>query len=33
MTGAAVPLLQWAVLIVWGALLSLAVVRTFRWRD
>ena len=28
-----VPLLPWAVLIVWGLVLSVLVVRTFRWRD
>lgn len=33
LTGAGVPLLPWAVLVLWGAVLSLAVVRTFRWRD
>jgi ABC-2 type transport system permease protein len=33
LTGSGVPLLPWAVLVVWGAVLSLAVVRTFRWRD
>lgn len=33
LTGSGVPLLPWAVLILWGAVLSLAVVRTFRWRD
>lgn len=33
LTGHGVPLLPWLVLVVWGALLSLAVVRTFRWRD
>lgn len=27
------PLLPWLVLLVWGAGLSLAVVRTFRWRE
>ncbi|WP_338538066.1 ABC transporter permease [Janibacter terrae] len=27
------PLLPWLVLVVWGAALTLAVVRTFRWRD
>lgn len=29
----AVPLLPWLVLLGWGLVLSLAVVRTFRWRD
>lgn len=29
----AVPLLPWLVLVLWGAVLSLGVVRTFRWRD
>lgn len=33
LTGASVPLLPWAILILWGSVLSLAVVRTFRWRD
>ncbi|WP_376715307.1 ABC transporter permease [Janibacter limosus] len=33
LTGSGVPLLPRAVLVVWGAVLSLAVVRTFRWRD
>lgn len=33
LTGAGVPLLPWAVLVLWGVGLSLAVVRTFRWRD
>lgn len=28
-----VPLLPWLVLLVWGVVLSLLVVRTFRWRD
>ncbi len=28
-----VPLSAWLVLVLWGGLLSLAVVRTFRWRD
>lgn len=28
-----VPLLPWLVLLVWGTALSLAVLRTFRWRD
>lgn len=28
-----VPLLPWLVLVAWGAVLTLAVVRTFRWRD
>ena len=28
-----VPLLSWLVLLVWGVALTLAVVRTFRWRD
>lgn len=27
------PLLPWLVLVIWGVALSLAVVRTFRWRD
>ncbi len=27
------PLLEWAVLLVWGVVLSLLVGRTFRWRD
>lgn len=29
----AVPLLPWLVLLGWGTLLSLAVLRSFRWRD
>lgn len=33
LTGAGVPLLPWAILVLWGAVLSLAVLRTFRWRD
>lgn len=33
LTHGSVPLLPWLVLIVWGVVLSLAVVRTFRWRD
>ncbi|WP_434967152.1 ABC transporter permease [Janibacter indicus] len=33
LTGAGVPLVPWLVLVVWGVVLSLAVVRTFRWRD
>lgn len=28
-----VPVTEWAVLLAWGIVLSLAVVRTFRWRD
>lgn len=31
--GAGVPVVPWLVLVLWGAVLSLAVVRTFRWRD
>lgn len=33
MTDGSVPLLPWLVLLLWGTALSLAVVRTFRWRD
>ena len=33
MADGSVPLLPWLVLLVWGAALSLAVLRTFRWRD
>lgn len=33
LTGAGVPLVPWLVLVAWGVVLSLAVVRTFRWRD
>lgn len=33
MADGAVPLHEWLVLLVWGAALSLAVVRAFRWRD
>ena len=33
LTGDGVPLLPWLVLVGWGAVLSLAVVRFFRWRD
>ena len=33
LTGAGTPLVPWVVLVVWGIVLSLAVVRTFRWRD
>ena len=33
LTGDGVPLLPWLVLVGWGAVLSLAVVRAFRWRD
>lgn len=33
LTGAGIPLVPWVVLVVWGIVLSLAVVRTFRWRD
>ena len=33
LTGAGIPLVPWLVLVAWGVVLSLAVVRTFRWRD
>lgn len=33
MAHGSVPVLPWLVLLVWGAALSLAVLRTFRWRD
>lgn len=33
MAHGSVPLLPWLVLLVWGAGLSLLVLRTFRWRD
>lgn len=33
LSSASLPLIPWLVLLAWGVLLSLAVVRTFRWRD
>lgn len=33
LTSGAVPFVPWLVLVAWGAVLSLAVIRTFRWRD